>query len=304
MKINALRELFHFTQRERCGIIALLSLIFILLLFNIALPYLYENKRTDTSEWDREVNQYLSLKDKQDQQSGRGRFVEFNPNTVTTEELTKMGLPEKVISNWMRYVNKGGRFNKKEDLRKLYGMTTMLYDQLDSFILLPRQVLATSSIYKPVNHNDGSVGSATARKKGGSESIHSVELNSADSVGLVNLPGIGPVLAARIIHYRNLLGGYYSVNQLHEVYGLRDEHFISASPYLDVDSEYLSKFNINFASLRELGRHPYIGFKAARKIVKLRDERGKYSSVDDLTEIMTTDSLKKLVPYLTFGVKE
>jgi len=85
------------------------------------------------------------------------------------------------------------------------------------------------------------------------------------------------------------------------VYGLREEHYASASPYLKVDAEGISKFDINFSSITELGRHPYIGFKSARKIIKLRGERGRYSSADDLTGILTSDSLTKVIPYLIFN---
>jgi len=312
MNFKAKRELFYFTQRERSGVIVLICLIFIFLAIHIALPYFYKDKPIDTSKWENEVNQYLSLQGKKQQQSDSNEFVQFNPNSVSLGELTKMGVPAKVASNWIRYLEKGGRFKKKEDVGKIYGMTTALYDQLERFISLPQEAKripdATKtavSVRKKITQN--TVTQVTDHRTPTTnhvlKKVESVELNSADSTGLENLPGIGPVLASRIIRYRNLLGGYYSVAQLHEVYGLRDEHFNSASPYLNIDPEHFRKFNINFASISELGRHPYIGFKAARKIIKLRDEKGKYSSVDDLAVLMTIDSLKKLSPYLTFNVK-
>ena len=41
-----------------------------------------------------------------------------------------------------------------------------------------------------------------------------VELNSADSTTLRRVPGIGPVFASRIVRFRSLLGGFYTVSQL------------------------------------------------------------------------------------------
>src|SRR5665647_1059817 len=51
--------------------------------------------------------------------------------------------------------------------------------------------------------------------------VNRLDLNSADSLHLLEIPGIGPVFASRIIRYRTLLGGYYAVDQLREVYGMR-----------------------------------------------------------------------------------
>jgi competence protein ComEA len=310
MNFKAIRELFYFTQKERRGIIALVCLIIILLAIHIGLPYFYRNKPVDASIWENEVNQYLAKQEKVKQQAEKTQFAMFDPNVVNMSELINMGLPAKVASNWIKYLEKGGRFKKKGDVSKIYGMTPVLFDQLDKYILLPEEVTKIPVITKTLagvrktviqRHDTLITAYRPSTKNRVVTKIETVELNTADSVELVKLPGIGPVLAPRIIRYRNLLGGYYSVNQLHEVYGLREEHFTSASPYLNIDTVHFRKFNLNFATISELGRHPYIGFKAARKIIKLRDDKGKYSSPDDLSGILSKDSLNKLIPYLTFN---
>jgi len=294
--------MFYFTQKERNGIIALLCLIFVLLALNIFLPYFYHNKPVDTSKWEDEVRSYLNRQENLQQQATDKEPEPFDPNKIGYDDLSAMGVPAKVASNWIRYLDKGGRFKLKSDVRKIYGMTDALFDRLQGFILIPLTVKNKPDIVK---HNAGINQQIFQRKDDFNNDrvvprVDPVELNSADSTGLERLPGIGPVLASRIIRYRNLLGGFYSVAQLHEVYGLPEEHFKTALPYLNVDCELLRRFNLNFATLRDLGRHPYIGFRTARKIIKLRDEKGKYSSVEDLSGIMTTDSLEKLKPYLTF----
>jgi competence protein ComEA len=301
MKLKAIREMFYFTQKERNGIIALLCLIFVLLALNILLPYLYHNKPVDTSKWEDEVRSYLNRQENLQQATDK-EPEPFDPNKIGYDELSAMGVPAKVASNWIRYLDKGGRFKQKSDVRKIYGMTDALFDRMQGFILIP---LTVKNKPETVKHNAGINQQIFQRKDDFNNDrvlprVDHVELNSADSTGLERLPGIGPVLASRIIRYRNLLGGFYSVSQLHEVYGLAEEHFKTALPYLNVDCELLRRFNLNFATLRDLGRHPYIGFRTARKIIKLRDEKGKYSSVEDLSGIMTTDSLEKLKHYLTF----
>jgi competence protein ComEA len=303
MKFKAIRELFCFTQKERNGIIALLCLIFILLAVNIAMPYIYKSKPVDTSAWEREVKSYL---DGPKQLEERVKFKDtepFDPNKISFVELSGIGVPDKVASNWIKYLEKGGRFREKQDVRKIYGMTDALYERLKGFFLFPLKVKGspdTVKSYALINNK------AVQRKNDFNSGrnltpVAAIELNSADSSALESLPGIGPVLASRIIRYRNLLGGFYSVEQLHEVYGLREEHYSAASAYINVDAELVRGFNLNFSTLQELGRHPYIGFRSARKIIKLRDERGKYTSAEDLSLILTADSLKKLKPYLTFN---
>ncbi len=118
--------------------------------------------------------------------------------------------------------------------------------------------------------------------------IQKLELNSADSVQLEALPMIGAKLAQRIIRYRDRLGGFYSVDQLKEVYGLRDSCFGVVKNRVWVDSLKIRNLSVNNASLEELGHHPYIGFKNAKIICRYRQEHGGIQSVAELIQIKGT----------------
>ncbi len=83
------------------------------------------------------------------------------------------------------------------------------------------------------------------------------EINSCDSASFEALPGIGPVLSARIVKYRKLIGGFVSVDQLREVYGLPEETFNLVSSGLTVDTLAIKKIKVNKAEFSELIRHPY-----------------------------------------------
>jgi len=126
-----------------------------------------------------------------------------------------------------------------------------------------------------------------------------MEINTADSAQLESLPGIGPVLASRIVKYRRLLGGFYKVDQLKEIYGMSEELFGKSATRLNVDSQQIKKLDINFLSVSELGRHPYVGFKQARKLVNFRDKTGKFSASEEIVPLFTPDSLRRLIPYLS-----
>ncbi len=129
-----------------------------------------------------------------------------------------------------------------------------------------------------------------------------LEINSSDSAALVRLPGIGPVLSIRIIKYRNLIGGFVSVDQLKEVYGLKEETFDMISSRVYADSLLIRKIKINKAEYRELIRHPYFKREEVSGILKYRELQGKITGIGDLTgnNLISTETLKKIRAYLDF----
>jgi len=306
MKDNWIRELFSFSKKERSGIVSLLVVIFILIVVGKLIPRFIPSEKTDFSKWEAEVNVYLENSKKQIPGEKPLQLVVFNPNEVDSVRLTEMGVPSKVAANWLKYLSKGGRFRDKEGVKRIFGMTSALYDQLDSFILIPQA--SVSKVVAGKNTNFVKSGKEYKRDtifiqkipKNKKEHTIVLELNNTDSVQLLEIPGIGPVFASRIIRYRNLLGGFYAVGQLKEIYGMREENYTAVAQYFTADPMSLKTFNINFATIQELGRHPYIGFRTARKIGNLRDKKGKFSSPDDLSSVVASDSLKRLIPYMKF----
>lgn len=130
-----------------------------------------------------------------------------------------------------------------------------------------------------------------------------INLNICDSASLVALPGIGPVLSSRIIKYRKLIGGYVSVNQLREVYGLPEETFNLVSSGLFADSLAIRKIKINKAEYREIIRHPYFQKSEVAAIMKYRELKGKISGIGEMIEnnLISSETCRKIRPYLDFG---
>lgn len=128
-------------------------------------------------------------------------------------------------------------------------------------------------------------------------------LETADSAALEQLPGIGPVLAARIIRYRNKLGGFYELNQLREVYGLPDSLFDKIIHRLRLGKNQVELIKLNQATEMELSRHPYIQWKMARQLIRYRTQNGSFNDAEDLKKIWGIDTVKiqKLLPYLQFA---
>lgn len=231
----------------------------------------------------------------------------FNPNNAEITVLLQIGIPAKVAANWSKYLEKGGKFYKKEDVKKLYGMNEEMYDKIKGHLFVPEKILAArdyGGLEKfPKKSFAGTQANESARSSGDIKKgeILQVDINLADSVQLEALPGIGPTLASRIIKYRKLLGGFYQVNQLKDIYGMNEEWWSRISPFLITGNIKLNKLEINYLSLAEMGRHPYIGFRTAKKIIKVRDTVGKFRTPDELAPIFSSDSLQRILPYLAVG---
>jgi competence ComEA-like helix-hairpin-helix protein len=129
-----------------------------------------------------------------------------------------------------------------------------------------------------------------------------MDINLSDSATLVRLPGIGPVLSARIIKYRKLLGGFARVEQLKEVYGLPEETFELIKGRVFADSTLISRININTAVYKELARLHYLEKFEITAILKYRQLKGKINNISDLTDnkLITVEKARKAGPYLKY----
>lgn len=135
-----------------------------------------------------------------------------------------------------------------------------------------------------------------------------VEINAADSATLRSVRGIGEKTVMRILDYRDRLGGFHRKEQLAEVQGVTEENFERILPQISCDSFQIRKIDINFASPKELGAHPYVSPRTLRRLLKWRQQRetkGGWSTVEELVEehILTRDEAIRLRPYLRFGTQ-
>ena len=129
-----------------------------------------------------------------------------------------------------------------------------------------------------------------------------VELNTADTTILKKVPGIGSAFAKRIVGYRELLGGYYSVTQLSEVYGIDEERYNEFIPWFSADPSFISMIAVNNISQDSLRRHPYIDYGQARIIIQLRKQKGKLTGWENLQLLneFTDLDMIRLKYYLSF----
>ena len=213
----------------------------------------------------------------------------FDPNTAGPDELLALGLPEKTIRIWIRYRDKGGRFQRKEDLRKIYGLSPEDYERLAPLVRI----------------ESGARVLASAESKPSPESPPiadlPIDINLAGAEEWQRLRGIGPGYAGRIIRFREALGGFASVEQVAETYGLPDSTFQAIRRFL-VASPILHPLFINRAEAEVLAKHPYLNRKQARILCDFRRNHGPFRSAADLEsiKIFSAAEIERLRPYLQF----
>ena len=133
----------------------------------------------------------------------------------------------------------------------------------------------------------------------------SISLNEKDTTEWKKVPGIGSAFSARIVKYGDKLGGYVSVNQLKEVYGVTDEVFDTIVSFIredGIDTKHCAKLNINKLEFKEILAHPYINFEQTKAIMNLRKRTGNITSTNQLAmlEEFTAGDIERITPYIDF----
>lgn len=130
-----------------------------------------------------------------------------------------------------------------------------------------------------------------------------IDFSEADSVTLQIVPGIGPAMAARLVKFRESIGGLHSAEQLLEVFGLKPETYDMIWEYFEFSPLIFRKIQINSAEIEEISSHPYFSYGEAKVIVAFRKQHGKYSGKEDLLKIkiFKPEWVEKVAPYLDFN---
>lgn len=201
----------------------------------------------------------------------------FNPNLVSKQELENMHLPQRVVKGILSFRSKYRPFQELDDIYKVYGIDTLMAQQIEPFLKIKGQESQDSL-------NLG---------------VKILALNKVDTMILKTVPGIGSYLANAIIEYRSALGGFHTVEQLRDLFLIDSSRFnqISKSFYCD---SIVKKININAASCEDLAKHPYISFKLARNICEFRERMRLFRNREELMNIELVDGVlfSKLAPYL------
>ena len=158
----------------------------------------------------------------------------FDPNTVSLEDLQRLGFSEKQALAIDSYRQKGGRFRRASDFAKSYVVADSVFERLAPFIDIPR-----------------------------------IDINRADSTALLALPGIGPFFAGKIVQYRAQLGGYSTVEQLLEIWHFDEDKLAAMRDLITCSTP--DAFPLWTLLEADLSRHPHISRSEAHSIVLFRE---------------------------------
>lgn len=302
---SQIKSFFNFNKRQERGAFVLIVLILIAFAVDLLLPaiikediYDYSSTLAEIDAWKASATKmvsektYLAKTEKFSMKKAEVislKPVTFNPNNLPEKKWIEMGMPRRVVKTILKYESKGGHFKKREDLQKIYGLTPEIYRQLESFILIPSlepsdkklKVPALESIAKTVE-------------------IIPLDINRADSIAFLKVPGIGPFYAGQIVKYRERLGGYLSLQQLNELYKMDTVRLQGWLPYLLRKDTLLVQINLNTADFKAVLRHPYIDYETTKKILNHRNKLGRYAALYQLKKdsILSDSLFQKLEPYL------
>ena len=187
----------------------------------------------------------------------------FDPNTVSVDDLCRLGFSPKQAQSIDNYRRKGGRFSRPADFAKSYVVSDSIFRRLEPYIDIPL-----------------------------------TDLNLADSAAFDALPGIGGWFASKMIGYRKALGGYSYKEQLMDIYRFDQEKYDALSDLITVSEEHMTPYPLWNLPADSLRKHPYIGnWETARAIVLYKEStpEGQWT-VDGLRDagVLTASQHEKL----------
>jgi DNA uptake protein ComE-like DNA-binding protein len=238
----------------------------------------------------------------------------FDPNTLDETGWQARGLPHFLAKRLVKYREAIGGFKAKEQLRKAYGLDDTTYQRLAPYLLLPdqlppREKSAYASHYPDgpnrFGTDQGAGANSTPRFQRKPRNLQPFDLNAADTTQLMQIRGIGRKLSARVVEYRERLGGFVSTEQVAEIYSLRDAPDLvdSLRKYTFVAPAYQpAPLDLNNGAFENISQHPYLGKRLARIVVAYRQQHGPFRQSTDLRQIRVLDepTYQKLLPYLRF----
>ena len=249
-------------------------------LFFILEPHIIISEEHKMKPREREEALQKRVKDR----TAKVAFESFSLDTASVGYLTLLGFTEREATKILEYRDIIEGYTTFEEFSSCYSVDSVMAERLRPYLIFPERPA-------PV-------------KTPSRRSVElPVEINSADSATLCAVRGIGPKSVVHILRYRELLGGYHSVEQISELSEVTPENFQQILPQIYCDSAKIKKININFAGLNEMKTHPYLSSRMLKAIINKRVLKGGWSTIQEMIDdnIFTSEEAIRIAPYLDFG---
>lgn len=293
------REFLVFNKEQRIGL-ALLVFIIVLLqvvYFFISFSFVNDVEITDEErQWLAMQVEIDSLKNNVDKEEGY-KIYPFNPNFITDFKGYRLGMSVAEIDRLLEFRKKGKFVNSAKEFQAVTKVSSALLAKISPYFKFPDWVNNKNKTQNLYNKKDFN----SFEKK--TIKIIPQDLNLATKEDLVKIYGIGDGISERILKFKESLGGFVSMEQMNDVWGLSPEVIAELNKHFKIASlPAIPKVDINNASTKELSKFPYFKFALSREIVTYRSMNGEIKSIEDLIKIkgFPVEKVKIIALYLDF----
>lgn len=288
---KTIQQYLYFNRFERKGLLLLSSLLVALMIFRLFLvDIVFRPPQPDYHTLEQFLPQLRQIDSTANQEvapSVENKLFAFDPNTCSKEVLLQLGFPERTANTLLNFRSKGGFFRKKEDLKRVYGLSPALYQRIENYIALPE--IQASKEYPEIPTVLASTAVEAAPIKTPVDP-NEANLEALEQIGL-------PSRTARIlIKFREKGARFYASEDLLQVYGMTEELLLQLEPWLQfaekppqakrpaVEKKNILPIDINKASTEEWQSLPGIGPAYAKRIVTFREKLGGFYGIEQISE--------------------
>lgn len=294
MNFKTLGSFFNFNREQRTGIFVLFAIIILLQMIYFFADFSFETKEyPDKQKWLSLQSEIDSMKKESGNESPK--IYLFNPNFITDYKGYKLGMSVEEIDRLLAFRKENKYVNSPKEFQNVTKISDSLLNVIAPYFKFPDWVNNKKEFKKFKEYPN----QAFAKK----EKIVLIDINQASKEDLIKIYGIGEAISLRILKQKESLGGFVSMEQMKDVWGLSPEVIENLNSHFKVSVlPNFKKIDINNASLKELSQFYYFRYALAKEIVTYRSMRGNINNIEDLTKIkgFPVDKAKIIGLYLDF----
>lgn len=294
MKFKTLKSYFKFSRDQQSGIFLLFGIIIILQLVYFFVDFNSVYKISPEKEkWLSLQSQIDSMK--QDRLQYVPKIYPFNPNFITDYKGYKLGMSVPEIDRLLAFRKENKYVNSPKEFQSITKVSDSLLNAISPYFKFPDWVNNKKEFKEYKKYPN-----STYAKN---EKIVIIDINKASKEDLIKIYGIGEAISLRILKFKESLGGFVSMEQMKDVWGLSEEVIGNLNSHFKVLTlPNVKKVDINNASIKELSQFPYFNYQLAKQIVTFRSMNGDIKNIEDLTKIkgLSIEKAKIIALYLDF----
>lgn len=294
MIFDSVKSFFKFSREQRSGIFVLFTIVIALQLLYFFVDFSsFSVSSPEKEKWLSFQSKIDSLK--QDKLNYVPKIYPFNPNFITDYKGYKLGMSVAEIDRLLAFRKQNKYVNSPEEFQVVTQVSDSLLSVISPYFKFPDWV-KNKKEFKDFKKYDNT---AFAKK----EKVIILDINQASQEDLIKIYGIGEAISLRILKFKESLGGFVSMEQMNDIWGLSPEVIENLNTHFKISAvPRVKKIDINNASMKELASFPYFKYPISKNIVTYRSMNGDIKNSEDLTKIngLSIEKAKIIALYLDF----